>query len=206
MKTLFGCRWRHLPVCSQDLFVSWRRGSEWEGEQILWWCLLAFLVAWTVKRQPTMWETGVRSLCREGPLEKDMATHSSIHAWKIPWTEEPDGLQSMGWQSRTRLSDFSSLHFTSLKWKWSHWVLSVATPWTVAYLSPPSMGFSRQEYWSGLPFPSPEKGPNPSLGPILMTSSNPNNFLEAPSPNTVTLGGYCLSVWVLGNTTFSPDD
>ena len=59
---------------------------------------MASLVAWTVKRLPTMQETLVRSLGREGPLEKEMATHSSIHAWKIPWTEEPGGLQSMGSQ------------------------------------------------------------------------------------------------------------
>ena len=45
---------------------------------------LASLVAWTVKRLPTMRETRVRSLGREGPLEKEMATHSRIHAWKIP--------------------------------------------------------------------------------------------------------------------------
>ena len=47
---------------------------------------------------PAMWETRVRSLGREDPLEKEMATHSSALAWKIPWTEEPDGLQSMGSQ------------------------------------------------------------------------------------------------------------
>ena len=46
-----------------------------------------------------MWETQVRSLGREVPLEKEMATHSSILAWKIPWTEEPGWLQSMGLQS-----------------------------------------------------------------------------------------------------------
>ena len=51
-----------------------------------------------VKCLPTMRETGVRSLGREDPLVKEMATHSSIHAWKIPWTEEPGGLQSMGSQ------------------------------------------------------------------------------------------------------------
>ena len=68
-----------------------------------------------VKRLPTMWETWVRSLGREDPLEKEMATHSSILAWKIPWTEEPGGLQSMESQkSQTQLSDFTSLHFTSL--------------------------------------------------------------------------------------------
>ena len=43
-------------------------------------------------------ETGVQSMGQEDPLEKDMATHSSILAWEIPWTEEPDGLQSMGSQ------------------------------------------------------------------------------------------------------------
>ena len=49
-----------------------------------------------VKRLPTMWETQVRSLGQEDPLEKEMATHSSTLAWKIPWTEEPGRLQSMG--------------------------------------------------------------------------------------------------------------
>ena len=49
-----------------------------------------------VKRLPTMWETRVQSLGLEDLLEKEMATHSSILAWKIPWTEEPGRLQSMG--------------------------------------------------------------------------------------------------------------
>ena len=51
-----------------------------------------------VKRLPTMQETWVQSLGRENPLEKEMATHSSIHAWKIPWTKGLGGLQSMGSQ------------------------------------------------------------------------------------------------------------
>ena len=54
------------------------------------------LVAQTVKRLPAMRETQVRFLGQEDPLEKEMATHSSILAWKIPWTEEPSGLPSMG--------------------------------------------------------------------------------------------------------------
>ena len=53
-------------------------------------------MAQTVKRLPTMQETRVRSLDREDPLEKAMAAHSSPLAWKIPWTEEPGGLQSVG--------------------------------------------------------------------------------------------------------------
>ena len=55
------------------------------------------LVAQTVKRLPTMWETWVLSLGGEDPLEKEMATHSSTLAWKIPW-EEPGRLQFMGSQ------------------------------------------------------------------------------------------------------------
>ena len=51
-----------------------------------------------LKRLPAMQETCVRSLGWEDPLEKDMATHSSILAWRIPWTEEPGGLQSKGSQ------------------------------------------------------------------------------------------------------------
>ena len=58
----------------------------------------ASLVAQTVKNLPAMWETQVRSLGQEDPLEKEMATHSSILAWEIPWTEESDGLWFMGWQ------------------------------------------------------------------------------------------------------------
>ena len=49
-----------------------------------------------VKRLPTMQETQVQSLGWEDPLEREMATHSSILAWKTPWTEKPGGLQSMG--------------------------------------------------------------------------------------------------------------
>ena len=49
-------------------------------------------MAQKLKHLPAMWETQVRSLDREDPLEKEMATHSSILAWRIPWTEEPGGL------------------------------------------------------------------------------------------------------------------
>ena len=51
-----------------------------------------------VKRLPAVRETGVRSLDGEDPLEKEMATHSSTLAWRVPWLEEPGGLQSMGSQ------------------------------------------------------------------------------------------------------------
>ena len=55
-------------------------------------------MAQMVKCLPTMQEIWVQSLCQEDPLEKEMATHSSILAWKIPWMEEPGRLQSMGLQ------------------------------------------------------------------------------------------------------------
>ena len=56
-----------------------------------------------VKRLSTMWETWVRSLGQEDPLEKEMAIHSSTIAWKIPWTEEPGRLQSMGSQIENQI-------------------------------------------------------------------------------------------------------
>ena len=58
----------------------------------------AFLVAQTIKNLPAMWETWVWSMGWEDPLQKGIAIHSSILAWRIPWTEEPGGLQSMGLQ------------------------------------------------------------------------------------------------------------
>ena len=67
----------------------------------------ASLVAQRVKHLPAMRETWVWSLGWEDPLEKEMATHSSFFAWRIPWTEKPGCLQSTGSQSRTRLSDFT---------------------------------------------------------------------------------------------------
>ena len=94
------------------------------------------LEARTVKCLPTMWETRVQSLGREDPLEKGMATHSSILAWKIPWMEEPGSIQFMGLQ-RVRHNWATSLfNFTP-----------------------------RQEYWSGVPFPSPGDLPNPGIEP-----------------------------------------
>ena len=69
---------------------------------------MAFLAA-----QPAIQETWVRSLGQEDPLGKGMATHSSILAWRIPWTQKPGGLQSMGSEkSWTPLRDYSSVQFS----------------------------------------------------------------------------------------------
>ena len=70
----------------------------------------ASLVAQRVKSLPAMWETPVRSLGWENSLEKEMATHSSILAWRIPWTEEPGRLQFTVWQ-RVRHDWATSLSF-----------------------------------------------------------------------------------------------
>ena len=64
-------------------------------------------MAQTLKRLPGMWETQVQSLGREDPLEKEMATHSSTLAWRIPWREEPGRLQSMASQ---RVSHWATEH------------------------------------------------------------------------------------------------
>ena len=79
-----------------------------------------------------------------------MAPHSSTLAWKIPWTEEPGRLQSAGSQ---RVRQYSAQSLPYLKCSVN--VQLFTTPWTAAYQAPLSMGFSRQEYWSGVPLPSP---------------------------------------------------
>ena len=73
----------------------------------------ASLVAQMVKRLPAMRETRVWSLGREDPLEKEMATHSSTIAWKIPWMEEPGRLQSMGLKE-SDTTERLHFHFRSL--------------------------------------------------------------------------------------------
>ena len=69
------------------------------------------LVVQRLKSLPAMWETWVRSLGREDPLEKEMATHSSILAWRIPWMEELGGLQSTGHKESDTTERLHSLSF-----------------------------------------------------------------------------------------------
>ena len=86
----------------RSLVLHWRMIDSQERMRTLnsdlIWTPGASLVAQSVKNLPAVQETHVRSLGWEDPLEKEMATHSSILAWKISWTEEPGGLQSMGSQ------------------------------------------------------------------------------------------------------------
>jgi len=71
-------------------------------------------VAQMIKRLPTMWVTRVQSLGREDPLEKEMATHSSILAWKIPWTEGQRSLVGYSPWGRKELDTTEQFHFTPL--------------------------------------------------------------------------------------------
>ena len=73
---------------------------------------MASLVAQTVKNPPAVQVTWVRSLGWEDPVEKEMASHSSILAWRTPWTEEPGGLQSVGSQRvrHDRVTEHSAFH------------------------------------------------------------------------------------------------
>ena len=99
-----------------------------------------------VKNPPAMWETWVWSLGWEDRLEKRTAEFSSILAWRIPWTEKPGGLQTMGLQRGARLSNFPEKavapHSSTLAWK---------IPWTEEPDGLPSMGSQGVRYdWSDL--------------------------------------------------------
>ena len=75
---------------------------------------MGFLVAQTVKNLPTVQETWVLPLCWEEALQEGMATHSSVLAWRIPWTEEPGGLQSMGRKESDMPEQLSTAQHTIL--------------------------------------------------------------------------------------------
>ena len=83
--TALGCTAGTLPEATKLILTGFRGGQ-------------ASLVAQMIKNLPAMQETWVRSLGQEDPLKEGMASHSIILAWRIPWTEEPSGLQSMGSQ------------------------------------------------------------------------------------------------------------
>ena len=103
-------------------------------------------------------------------LEKEMATHSSVLAWRIPGTEEPGELPSMGsHRVGHNWSDLAAAAHACVLTRFSR-VLFFVTLWTIAHLAPLSRGFSRQEYWSELPCPPPEDLPNPRIKPPSLPS------------------------------------
>ena len=135
------------------------------------------MVAQTVKRLPTMWETWVQSLGWEDLLEKDIAPHSSILAWKIPWMEEPGWLQSVGSQ-RVRHDWATSLSFLSLSF-----VYGLEKEWLpgIPYLLPLRLHefmfywIIRKAclYWNLIKHSKPShdtdhQGASPSCGPSLL--------------------------------------
>ena len=108
-RSIFRKRWKISSgyVCCQ-VELGTNKGSTYRASQPLiygsvlplidmeWQKLLETAIAQLVKNLPAIQETWVRSLGQEDPLEKEMATHPSILAWRIPWMEEPGGLQSTG--------------------------------------------------------------------------------------------------------------
>ena len=116
-----------FPVLT-ELVLSTHAGSRW----VQVWTHFCHVVAQTVKCLSAMQETQVRYLGWEDPLEKEVAAHSSILAWKIPWMAEPGRLLSMGSQ-RVGHNWATSLHFTSLPlavWPWRR----VASLWTLVWI------------------------------------------------------------------------
>ena len=138
-----------------------------------------------------MQETRVQSLGQEDPLEEEMATHSSILAWEIPWTEKPGGVQTVGLQrvqhdlaikqttTKEMLQNLGNSYYC-VKKLWCHQghhqryslsrVRLFVTSGTAAHQALLSMEFPRQEYWSGLPFPSPGDLPGPGIEPTSLAS------------------------------------
>ena len=95
-----------IHVVIWDFLCVITKTGQFKTPSLMW----ASLVAQRVKHLPAMWETWVPSLGQEDPLEKEMVTHSSILAWRIPWTEEPGRLQTTGLQ-RVRHDSATSLSF-----------------------------------------------------------------------------------------------
>ena len=127
---LFGCTRSSLGalVVAHELLavacgilVPWPEIEPWPLALLL----RASLLAQRLKHLPEMWETWVWSLGREDPLEKEMATHSRTLASRIPWTEEPDGLQSTGSQ-RVGHDWATSLSLCFGVWSLSHWTTKEA--------------------------------------------------------------------------------
>ena len=120
-----------------------------------------------LKSLPATWETWVQSLGWEDPLEKEMATHSSTLASKIPWTEEPGRLHSIGSQSRTRLSNFTIL----------------CDPMDCSLPGPSIHRILEARILEWLPCPPPGDLPDPGIEPVspaLQVDSLPIESPEKP--------------------------
>ena len=129
-----------------------------------------------IKNLPAMWETQVRSLGQEDPLEKGMATHSSNHAWRIPWTEEPGWLQSMGVRKELDTAEWLTL---SLSGEDKEMVLIIRT--TIPTFIPPAMSSAlnfRPVYPTTYPAIAP---PQPPVATAFPISTNEQLHLSSGS-------------------------
>ena len=144
-------------------------------------------------------EKQVRFLGQKDPLKEGMATHSSIPAWRNPWTEEPGGLQSIGsansraWLKRCSMHAHTNssvcvcvcvcarVRTRARAQSLSHVQLFV-TPWTGACQAPISLKIFKQEYWTGLPFPTPGDLPDQGIEPASLASPALSHgfFITAP--------------------------
>ena len=130
----------------------------------------------------------VQSLGREDPLEKGMATQSSILAWRIPWTEGPSGLQPIELDMlQQRIGhDWNNLARTHSGGLVAKSCPILATSWTLALQAPLSIGFSEKEYWSGLSFPSPVDIPIQGIKPHSPALKADSLLTELPGKPTCT--------------------
>ena len=163
-------------VSSDVLLIDWRGShvnfQEWGKYSPLFIWAVVKAAWWTIACQASL--SGDFSMARI--LEWVATSYSRGSSWPgdLP---DPGIFQAQG--SNPHISHLLPWRLDSLplvspgkppmgvwKWKWSRSVVSnSATPWTVAYQGPPSMGFSRQEYWSGVPFPPPRDLPDPGIKP-----------------------------------------
>ena len=180
-------RWRfHLSqVCS-----VFQESNIWVCTELV--MLWASLVAQTVKNLPAVWEIGVRSLGRED-LEKGMATHSSIPAWRIPWTEEPSGGYSVWTEepcgghkeldTTKRLT--VSLHF-SLFWNWGSW----SHQRVHALVRPPPIRSSKKLFWGGRDYLTVVQCTRGNVWLQFPNLSSPHHFPAHPELNS-----RCTAEW-----------
>ena len=144
-----------------------------------------------------------------------MAAHSSTFAWRIPWTEEPGGLPSMGshrvgydWSNlaaaaaATFYLTFKRIITPMLLLSCFSCVQLCATPETAAHQAPPSLGFSSQEHWSGLPFPSPMHKVK-SESEVAQSRPTPSDPMDCSLPGSSVHGILQAKVLEWGAIAFS---
>ena len=160
---------------------GWTQGRR----SLLWRCQVSSLSPGSGGRPSHRDRDLLRWVFRNKPIKGDFSSRGSLQRFTIPQ------LTAAGSPNRLSSSNpYSKTYHHLLKWYESEWVKSLsrvrlfATPWTVAHQAPPPMGFSRQEYWRGLPFPSPGDLPNPGIesrSPALRADALTSEPLGSPN-------------------------